>query len=53
MKDYEGLDIKERTIQNVDIPVELIRSGDVFLIQKFQGLGPAIGWVMGTNTSYK
>ena len=32
----------------VDIPVEMIRSGDIFLILKMQGLGPAIAWAMGT-----
>jgi len=26
----------------------MIRSGDIFLILKMQGLGPAIAWAMGT-----
>ena len=47
MRDYVGLDIKKREINIVDIPVEMIRSGDSFYIRRHDGLDPMISWAMG------
>jgi len=33
----------------VNIPVELIKSGDSFYIRRHDGLDPMISWAMGVN----
>ena len=49
MNDYVGLNIKKREINIVDIPVEMIRSGDSFYIRRDDGLDPMIAFAMGVN----
>ena len=49
MIDYVGLDVKKREINIVDIPVEMIRSGDSFYIRRHDGLDPLISWADGVN----
>ena len=49
MRDYVGIDVQKRKTNIVNIPVELIKSGDSFFIRRHDGLDPLISWAMGVN----
>jgi hypothetical protein len=51
LRDYIGIDVEKRKTNIVDIPVEMIRSGDTFYVRRHDGLPSFISWGMGTNHS--
>jgi len=49
---YAGVDMKNRTINEVDIDESTVQSGDFFGIIRLDGLDPMLGWAMGSTTGH-
>lgn len=49
---YMGVNIRKRQTNQVNIPVEMIRSGDTFHIRRLDGISPIICWAMGGATGH-
>lgn len=52
IRDYAGIDMKERKIIDVDIDEDLVHSGDFIGIIRLDGLDPMLAWGMGSTTGH-
>jgi len=52
LKDHMNVTMPVRSIENVEIPVEKIQSGDFLGVIRLDGLDPMLAWAMGSHTGH-